>query len=55
MLRELFYNDEWVMLKQQSEDLCEKAGPLPEEIPLYAIYPKSESDAEIESADDQDD
>lgn len=49
MLRELFDNNEWSMLKRQNEELCEKAGSLPEEIPFYNIPQVSPSDTERES------
>lgn len=45
MLRELFNNDEWALLKHQNEELCEKAGSLPEEVPLYNIQSVYQPDA----------
>ena len=46
MLRELFDDEEWNFLKRQNEELFEKAGSLPDEIPLYNIQPVSVPDAE---------
>lgn len=48
MLRELFDNEAWNLLKQHNEELCERAGSLPEEIPLYNIRPMPQSDSERE-------
>lgn len=55
MLRELFDNDEWSLLKWQNEELCEKAGSLPEEISLLNIPVVSQPCVESEHINQQND
>ncbi len=53
MLRDLFNNYEWSLLKRQNEELCEKAVSLPEEITLYNIQPVLQHDPEREDVSHQ--